>query len=76
MSCADAVGFQHDGDGSYARAAVSAIIDAIIEGSLDEYPRLDKEEDKEVAERDVPSARSTKHRQGTAANNPAAKDER
>lgn len=30
MSCADAVGFKHDKDGSYAKAALSAIIEIII----------------------------------------------
>jgi len=30
-SCADAVGFKRTGDGSYSRAAVSAIIDKLIE---------------------------------------------
>jgi len=31
-SCADAVNFKHEGDGSYAKAAASAILHLILKG--------------------------------------------
>lgn len=35
-SCADAVGFKKPGDGTYAKAAVSAILEIVIEAKEDE----------------------------------------